>query len=114
MGMIGLLGKVPFICSDRRILTFSDLGKKTARFATHNIIGQKPVLEYLGPDADTVQTYEPRAAVKAITFAGGTENAMDGILIPTVTVTLAETAAAGWWGTMSGEVSFTNNGKTLF
>lgn len=56
MGMIGLLGRVPFICSDRRTLTFSNLGKKkAARFATHNIIGQKPVLEYLGPDADTIQ-----------------------------------------------------------
>lgn len=59
MGMIGLLGTgqlgVPFVCSDSRVLTFSQLTKKkAARFASHAVIGQKPVLEYVGPDTDTI------------------------------------------------------------
>lgn len=61
---------------------------------------------------NAIQTYEPRAAVKAVTFAGGTENAMDGILIPTVTVTLAETAAAASQAT-AGTGSGTGTAETV-
>lgn len=48
---IGSLGSIVFEVSSRKVRTFRDL-KRThkARFATHNLIGNKPMLEYIGPD----------------------------------------------------------------
>ena len=45
------LGNIVFEVSSRKVRTFRDL-KRThkARFATHNLIGNKPMLEYIGPD----------------------------------------------------------------
>ena len=55
MAVVGLFGVVPFVCSDSRVLTFSNLSKKKgARFVSHDVIGQKPVLEYIGPESDSI------------------------------------------------------------
>lgn len=52
---IGGLGKLVFICSDEKIQTFRDLKvTKSLRWATHDIIGQKPLVEYIGPGLDSV------------------------------------------------------------
>lgn len=53
--LIGTLGQLPFICAFGRMLTFSDLSRKTgARWAQHDVIGQKPLVEYVGPDLNEV------------------------------------------------------------
>ena len=37
------------------MLTFTDFNKKKkARFAKHDVIGQKPVMEFIGSDIDTI------------------------------------------------------------
>ena len=55
MSVLGILGTCPFVCSSDRVLTFNDLNRKTkTRWATHEVIGRKPVVEYIGPDADTI------------------------------------------------------------
>ena len=47
---LGLLGTIPFVCSASLALTFKDLQvERTDRWATHEVIGQKPKLEYIGP-----------------------------------------------------------------
>ena len=53
--MIGTLGELPFVCSRKRVLTFSELSRDhSARWAKHDIIGKKPILEYVGPDLSSV------------------------------------------------------------
>lgn len=48
--MIGYYGLHIFETSDKKILNFTGLKiDTTARFATHEIIGRKPVTEYVGP-----------------------------------------------------------------
>lgn len=48
--LTGLFGKVPFVSSSAVVYTFKDLSvSRSARWATHEIIGKKPVLEYIGP-----------------------------------------------------------------
>lgn len=48
---LGLLGTIPFVCSASLALTFKDLQvERTDRWATHEVIGQKPKLEYIGPE----------------------------------------------------------------
>lgn len=55
MSVVGLFGRVPFVCSNDAVLTFKDLSvKRTARWAKHDVIGKKPVVEYIGPDLATV------------------------------------------------------------
>ena len=55
IGLQGVYGLVPFTCSDKRVLTFQDLQvERSARYASHEIIGQKPVNEFIGPDSDKV------------------------------------------------------------
>lgn len=47
--MIGSLGDVVFIASTDLVRTFADAAHKTsARWATHEVIGQVPVQEFLG------------------------------------------------------------------
>ena len=48
--MIGSFGPVIFEVSDRRVRTFEELSfARTARYAEHEIVGRKPVTEFLGP-----------------------------------------------------------------
>lgn len=52
--VIGSLGQLPFVCSRSKVLTFTDLSRdNAARWAKHEVIGKKPVLEYIGPDLST-------------------------------------------------------------
>lgn len=50
-GVIGMLGVIPFVCQNKKVLTFNELQRSgTMRFAKHDVIGKKPVLEKLGLD----------------------------------------------------------------
>lgn len=53
--MIGTLGDIVFEVKESKILTFKDLSRSNSgRYHEHNVIGKKPVLEYLGPGLDQV------------------------------------------------------------
>lgn len=53
--MIGTLGTITFKVSADTIRTFTNLSRTgSARFQQHDVIGQKPVLEFIGPDLDAV------------------------------------------------------------
>lgn len=55
MGVIGVFGTVPFVCSDSMVLTFSKLNRdRQVRWAKHDVIGKKPTLEWVGEDLNTV------------------------------------------------------------
>lgn len=48
---VGSLGELPFVCSEDKVRTFKDLTRDLgARWAKHEVIGKKPVLEYVGPE----------------------------------------------------------------
>ena len=52
---IGSLGSIVFEVSSRKVRTFKDLKRTTkARYAPHEVIGQKPILEFLGPDGEEI------------------------------------------------------------
>ncbi len=52
---IGALGSLPFVCSYGKVLTFSDFSKdNSVRFAKHDVIGQKPKLEFIGQELSTI------------------------------------------------------------
>lgn len=54
--MIGTLKGVVFEVSDELIKTFKNLSRTSrAKYQEHNIIGQKPKLEFTGFDLDTMQ-----------------------------------------------------------
>ena len=47
-GVVGMLGMIPFYCSDKTVYTFNNLQRSNSiRFARHEVIGRKPVLESL-------------------------------------------------------------------
>ncbi len=53
--IVGYMGNIPFITSRSYLQTFYDYQRKSeGRWAKHNIIGQKPVIEFLGPDTEEV------------------------------------------------------------
>lgn len=55
MPVIGTFGEVTFVCAFDKVFTFSDLTRnRSVRWAKHDVIGAKPVLEYLGPELDKV------------------------------------------------------------
>ena len=55
MAVLGMFGMVPFVCSDSVMLTFRDLKvSKSSKFASHEVFGKKPVLEYTGESSDSV------------------------------------------------------------
>lgn len=50
-----MYGMVPFVCSDSVMLTFRDLKvSRQSRYASHEVFGQKPVLEYVGEASDSI------------------------------------------------------------
>lgn len=54
-GVIGMFGLLPFYCAQDAVLTFKDLSRAgKMRFAKHDVIGRKPVLEKIGIDSRTV------------------------------------------------------------
>lgn len=55
MGMIGSLGDVVFEVSTDKVRTFDDFSRSgSARWATHDIIGQKPLTEFSGPGQEEI------------------------------------------------------------
>ena len=54
-GIQGIFGMVPFSCSSAQVLTFKDVSiQHNSRYATHDVIGQQPVNEYIGPALTTI------------------------------------------------------------
>ena len=52
---LGMFGSLPFVCTSERVLTFTDLSRENSvRWAKHDVIGQKPVLEFVGYELSTV------------------------------------------------------------
>lgn len=52
---LGSFGKIVFVASSHTVRTFDALARNiNARTASHEIIGQKPILEFLGPDTDDI------------------------------------------------------------
>lgn len=52
--MIGTLGNIVFESSTSRVFTLSNMSRSGApRFEQHDVIGIKPVLEYVAPGLDT-------------------------------------------------------------
>lgn len=53
--MIGKYGDIVFETTDTRILNFKDLKiSKSNRTTSHNILMKKPILEFLGPELDSI------------------------------------------------------------
>lgn len=53
--VIGALGSLPFVCAYGKVLTFHELNKEqSVRWARHEVIGKKPMLEFIGDDLMTV------------------------------------------------------------
>ena len=54
-GSLGSFGDVVFEASSKTVRTIDNLSRNTkARLAKHDIIGKKPVMEFLGPDGDEI------------------------------------------------------------
>ena len=52
---VGSMGDIPFVVSYGKIRTFSDYGRSgSGRWAKHDLIGRKPVMEFLEPDVEKV------------------------------------------------------------
>ncbi len=52
---VGSMGDLPFVVTYGKIRTFSDYGRSgSGRWAKHDLIGRKPVMEFLGPDVEKV------------------------------------------------------------
>lgn len=48
-GILGMYGIMPFACSSSAVQTFRDVQiSHSARWATHDVIGETPVNEYIG------------------------------------------------------------------
>ena len=54
-GFLGMIGTLPFVCSHEKVMTFSNLQtEQSVRYATHEVIGKKPVLEFIGESLSRV------------------------------------------------------------
>lgn len=54
-GILGMYGIMPFACSSSAVQTFRDVQvSHSARWATHDVIGETPVNEYIGPDRQKI------------------------------------------------------------
>lgn len=53
--LVGYLGGTPFMVSQLYVYTFDDYQRNSnGRYASHEIVGKKPLLEFLGPDAESI------------------------------------------------------------
>ena len=54
MGAIGVLGYLPFVCSDAVVNTISGMSQEHGEnYAEHKVIGGRPVLEWVGRNTST-------------------------------------------------------------
>lgn len=52
---VGSLGSIIFMTSSQVVNTFHDYSRESSgRWAKHEIIGKKPVMEFLGPDTEKI------------------------------------------------------------
>lgn len=55
MALLGRYGSLNFYCSADSVLTFTELQREHAgRWARHDVLYKKPVLEFIGPDLASV------------------------------------------------------------
>lgn len=55
MNKIGSLGPVVFVVGPEAIRTFAELSRSSAgRWANHEVLGKKPISQFIGPGLDTV------------------------------------------------------------
>lgn len=53
--LVGFMSDIPFVASSLYTCTFDDYGRSSGgRWAQHDIIGDKPVLEFIGPDIEKI------------------------------------------------------------
>ncbi|MGM9562129.1 MAG: phage tail protein [Phascolarctobacterium sp.] len=53
--LVGYLGGTPFMVSRQYVYTFDDYQRgSSGRYASHDVLGKKPLLEFLGPDAESI------------------------------------------------------------
>lgn len=53
--MIGVLANIVFVASSNRVFTFNDMSRdRSIRTAEHEVIGRKPVLEFIGENLANV------------------------------------------------------------
>lgn len=53
--IVGFLGTIPFIASRWKVRTFDEFGRQCdSRWQSHDIIGQKPLLEFVGPNLEEI------------------------------------------------------------
>ena len=53
--LIGFLGTIPFATSSRTVRTFDEYQRSgSGRWSKHDLVNQKPVLEFLGPDTEKI------------------------------------------------------------
>ena len=53
--LVGFMAGVPFMVSKAFVRTFDDYNRNSAgRWAKHELLGQKPVLEFVGPDTEKI------------------------------------------------------------
>lgn len=53
--IVGYMGTIPFLTSKNIVRTIDGFSRSgEGRWAKHDIIGQKPVLEFIGPDAEEI------------------------------------------------------------
>lgn len=53
--LVGFMAGVPFMVSKAFVRTFDDYNRNSSgRWAKHELLGQKPVLEFIGPDTEKI------------------------------------------------------------
>lgn len=53
--LVGFMAGVPFVVSKNYVRTFDDYNRSgSGRWAKHEIIAQKPVMEFIGPDTEKI------------------------------------------------------------
>lgn len=53
--LVGFMAGIPFVVSKNFVRTFDDYNRGgSGRWAKHEIIAQKPVLEFVGPDTEKI------------------------------------------------------------
>ena len=67
MAQVGTIGDIVFEVSNEIVRTFYDYKRKTsARLAAHDIIGQKPATEFLGPGVESISFSMKLSAFKGV------------------------------------------------
>ena len=78
---LGSLGDLTFQANSRHVETFTDFKRATkARYASHDVVGQKPVIEYIGPEGEEItfsMLLNVRAGVEPVSTAAKLQKMCD-------------------------------------